>query len=264
MSRLFSQLVLWFVALGIFTPIIIVAGVSIGASKTIAFPPQEFSLHWYQMLFTDPDWLKAIGTSLLVACLAALISVTLALAINYVLWRLKTGFAKLVFALGLGPFLLPPIILALGASLFWAEIGWYGRIEATVISHGIFFVTLPLVVLARGFASLTDDVVEAAQMMGATPRQLFRTIVLPLITPYLLTGFALVFIISVNEYLIANMVSGFVVETLPIKIFNNVRYGYSPVVAAASMLFIGITVAVLLLVARSTDLLGLLGVNKDK
>ena len=72
------------------------------------------------------------------------------------------------------------------------------------------------------------------------------------------------FIISVNEYLIANMISGFVVETLPIKIFNNVRYGYSPVVAAASMLFVGITVAVLLLVARSTDLLGLLGVNTDK
>ena len=110
MSRLFSQLILWFVALGIITPIVIVAGVSIGASKTIAFPPQEFSLHWYQMLFTDSDWLKAIGTSLLVACLAALISVTLALAINYVLWRLKTGFAKLVFALGLGPFLLPPFI----------------------------------------------------------------------------------------------------------------------------------------------------------
>lgn len=101
-------------------------------------------------------------------------------------------------------------------------------------------------------------------MMGAKPRQLFQTIVLPLITPYLLTSFALVFIISVNEYLIANMISGFVVETLPIKIFNNVRYGYSPVVAAASILFIVITVAVLLLVARTTDLLGLLGVNKDK
>ena len=170
----------------------------------------------------------------------------------------------MVFALGLGPFLLPPIILALGASLFWAEVGWYGRIEATIISHGIFFVTLPLVILSRGFAAITDEVVEAARLMGATPWQLFRTIVLPLITPYLLTGFAIVAIISVNEYLIANMISGFVVETLPVKIFNNVRYGYSPVVAAASMLFIFITVGVLAMVARSIDLLALLGVTKDR
>ena len=234
MNRLTGHWVLWLIALGIITPMVVVAGVSFGASKTIVFPPQEFSLHWYQVLLSDPDWLKAIGTSLTVAFFAALISVVLALAINYVLWRLKTGFARFVFGLGLGPFLLPPIILALGASLFWAEMGWYGRIEATMISHGIFFVTLPLVILARGFANLTDDVVEAAQMMGATPSQLFRTIVLPLITPYLLTGFALVFIISVNEYLIANMISGFVVETLPIKIFNNVRYGYSPVAAGKS------------------------------
>jgi len=80
--------------------------------------------------------------------------------------------------------------------------------------------------------------------MGARPVQVFRTVVLPLIAPHVLTGFTLVAIISVNEYLIANMISGFVVETLPIKIFNNVRYGYSPVVAAASMLFEGIVEAV--------------------
>jgi len=263
-NNLIGRLVLWIIAVGIIAPIVVVAGVSVGASKTIAFPPDEFSLRWYQTLLTEPDWLRAIGTSLVVALLAAVISVSLALAINYVLWRSKSRFSKLVFSLGLGPFLLPPIILALGASLFWAEVGWYGRIEATVVSHGIFFVTLPLVILSRGFAKITDEVVEAAQLMGATTWQLFRTIVLPLIMPYLLTGFAIVAIISVNEYLIANMISGFVVETLPIKIFNNVRYGYSPVVAAASMLFIAITVGVLAVVARSIDLLALLGITQDR
>ncbi len=264
MNHLFGRLLLWLIAFGILAPIVVVAGVSIGASKTITFPPSELSLIWFKTLLSDPDWLRSIGVSLIVAVLAALISVTIALAINYVLWRLKSGFSRMVFALGLGPFLLPPIILALGASLFWAEVGWYGRIEATIISHGIFFVTLPLVILSRGFAAITDEVVEAARLMGATPWQLFRTIVLPLITPYLLTGFAIVAIISVNEYLIANMISGFVVETLPVKIFNNVRYGYSPVVAAASMLFIFITVGVLAMVARSIDLLALLGVTKDR
>lgn len=264
MKGIGARLFLFLIAIIVIAPFVIVAGVSVGASKTIAFPPNEMSLDWYSVLFTDPDWLKAIGASLLVAICAAIISVTLALMINYVLWRLKTGFAKFTFALGLGPFLLPPIILALGASLFWAEAGWYGRIEATMISHGIFLVTLPLVIIARGFANLTDDVVEAATIMGATPWKLFTTIVLPLITPYLLTGFALVAIISVNEYLIANMISGFVVETLPIKIFNNVRYGYTPVVASASMFFVAITVLVLVLVARSTDLLALLGAkSKD-
>jgi putative spermidine/putrescine transport system permease protein len=263
MRSIGARLLLWLTAIGVIAPFIVVAGVSVGKSKTISFPPEELSVTWYRILFTDPDWLKAIGASLLVAVCAALIAVTLAFVINYVLWLLKSAFSRFTFAMALGPFLLPPIILALGASLFWAEAGWYGRIEATMISHGIFLVTLPLVIIARGFANLTDDVIEAATIMGATPRQLLTSIILPLITPYLLTGFALVAIISVNEYLIANMISGFVVETLPIKIFNNVRYGYTPVVASASMLFVGITVVVLLLVARSTDLLALLGSKNE-
>jgi putative spermidine/putrescine transport system permease protein len=243
---------------------VIVLGVSVGASKNISFPPDALSVDWYAELLTEAEWLRAIGRSLFIALCAGIISTTLALAINYALWRTGSGFAKLTFALGLGPFLLPPIILALGASLFWAEVGWYGRMEATIVSHGVFFVTLPLVIIARGFAALTDEVVEAAQTMGATPAQVFKSVVLPLIAPYVLTGFTLVAIISVNEYLIANMISGFVVETLPIKIFNNVRYGYSPVVAAASMVFVALTVTGLLVLSRVTDLVALFGTEKDE
>lgn len=263
MISLRQRLLLICVAVFLCAPFVVVFGVSLGASKNIAFPPQDISLTWYQTLVADPDWLAAIGRSLGIAVVAGLIATVLALAINYVLWRTGSSFAKLTFALGLGPFLLPPIILALGASLFWAEVGIYGRIEATMISHGLFLVTLPVVIIARGFAALTDDVIEAARIMGATDGQVFRTVIIPLITPYLILGFALVSIISVNEYLIANMISGFVVETLPIKIFNNVRYGYSPVVASASMLFVAITVGVLLVLARMTDLVALLGASRE-
>ena len=255
---------LWVIAAMLIAPFVIVMGVSIGASKNISFPPDALTLAWYTELLTEPEWLLAMGRSLFIALCAGIISTTLALAVNYVLWRTGSGFAKLTFALGFGPFLLPPIILALGASLFWAEVGWYGRLEATIVSHGVFFVTLPLVIIARGFVALTDEVVEAAQTMGATPMQVFRTVVLPLITPYVLTGFTLVAIISVNEYLIANMIAGFVVETLPIKIFNNVRYGYSPVVAAASMLFVALTVTGLLILSQITDLMALFGTEKDE
>ena len=71
--------------------------------------------------------------------------------------------------------------------------------------------------------------------------------ILPIIAPYVVTSFAIVAIISVNEYLISSFISGFTVETLPIKIFNNVRYGYTPVLAAAAIGFAAVTVGVLVL-----------------
>ncbi|SCZ49187.1 putative spermidine/putrescine transport system permease protein [Epibacterium ulvae] len=248
---------------GLILPFLIVAGVSVNSASNISFPPQELSLQWYTQLLTEPDWLRPIRNSLVIAFFAGLIAVSIALAANYVLWRLKSGFGKLVFGLGLGPFMLPPIIIAMGASVFWAEMGWYGRAEATVISHGVFFVTLPLVIIARGFAALSDDVIEASRTMGATPWQTFAKVIFPLVLPYAITGYALVAIISVNEYLISYMVSGFAVETLPIRIFNNVRYGYTPVVASAAMGFALLTIGTLLVLSMFTDLLKLLGASRD-
>lgn len=263
MSTLLKRLFVTAIATGLILPFLIVAGVSISAESNISFPPQELSARWYTELLTQKDWLIPIRNSLVIAAFAGLLAVSIALAANYVLWRLKSGFGKLVFALGVGPFMLPPIIIAMGASVFWAEMGWYGRAEATVISHGVFFVTLPLVIIARGFAALSDDVIEASRTMGATPLQTFTKVIFPLVMPYVITGYALVAIISVNEYLISYMVSGFAVETLPIRIFNNVRYGYTPVVASAAMGFALLTIGVLLVLSMITDLLKLLGASPD-
>ncbi|WP_170574819.1 ABC transporter permease [Ruegeria atlantica] len=263
MTRLLKRLFITAIAVGLILPFLIVAGVSISAESNIAFPPQQLSARWYTELLTQRDWLIPIRNSLVIAAFAALLAVSIALAANYVLWRLKSGFGRLIFAIGVGPFMLPPIIIAMGASVFWAEMGWYGRAEATVISHGVFFVTLPLVIIARGFAALSDDVIEASRTMGATPLQTFTKVIFPLVLPYVITGYALVAIISVNEYLISYMVSGFAVETLPIRIFNNVRYGYTPVVASAAMGFALLTITVLLLLSTITDLLKLLGASRD-
>ena len=56
--------------------------------------------------------------------------------------------------------------------------------------------------------------------MGAEDRVIFRTVILPLITPYIVSGYAFAFVLSLNEYIVAYMTVGFTMETLPIKIFT--------------------------------------------
>src|SRR5699024_496549 len=95
--------------------------------------------------------------------------------------------------------------------------------------------------------------------MGANEWTVFRTIVLPWIRPYLISGFAFAFVLSMNEYIIAYMVAGFTVETLPIKIFNSLRYGYTPVMAAVSVTFVVLAVAIFGLIGKFGNLPRLLG-----
>jgi len=259
MSVLLNRLFLAAVALFLALPLVVVAGVSVNAKKALTFPPQGFSLGWYAEIFTDGGWRAALEASLIVASVSAALSVLVAFPLAWFLWRYHAPWARIVHALGLMPFVLPPVITALGFLGFWTSIGFYGEAWTVVVSHGIFFVTLPLVTVTLGFRAIDPTLVEAAATMGADDRTVLRTVVVPLIRPYVISGFAFAFVLSLNEYIITYMTVGFTMETLPVKIFNSLRYGYTPTMAAIAVLFVAVAALVFGLIARFGDLPKLLG-----
>lgn len=252
---------LYFTAVALFlaAPLIVVAGVSFNAKQTLTFPPVGFSLAWYGQIFADPEWRLALVHSVTLALCSAAIAVAIALPLAWFLWRRITPWATIFQVLGIAPFILPPVITALGFLTFWATVGLFGQFFTAIVSHAVFFVTLPLVTLSLGFASIDRALVEAAATMGANERIVLNTVVLPLILPYLISGYAFAFVLSLNEYIVAYMTIGFTTETLPIKIFNALRYGYTPTMASVSVFFVVLAAAVFGLIARFGDIRKLLG-----
>ncbi|MBB6181747.1 ABC transporter permease [Pseudorhizobium flavum] len=251
----------FFLAVGLFLalPLIVVAGVSINEKQTLAFPPQGFSLSWYGEIFANDEWRSALLASLTLAATSAALALLVALPLAWFLWRRVAPWANIFQLLGVAPFTLPPVITALGLLTFWATSGFYGQPWTAVISHAIFFVTLPLVTLSLGFSAIDRSLVEAAATMGADDRAIFRTVIFPLILPYMVSGYAFAFVLSLNEYIVAYMTVGFTMETLPIKIFNALRYGYTPTMASVTVFFLAIAALVFGAIARFGDLPKLLG-----
>nr|CAD6595796.1 ABC transporter permease [Rhizobium sp. TCK] len=251
----------FFLAVGLFLalPLIVVAGVSINEKQTLAFPPQGFSLSWYGEIFANDEWRSALLASLTLAATSAALALLVALPLAWFLWRRVAPWANIFQLLGVAPFTLPPVITALGLLTFWATSGFYGQPWTAVISHAIFFVTLPLVTLSLGFSAIDRSLVEAAATMGADGRTIFRTVIFPLILPYMVSGYAFAFVLSLNEYIVAYMTVGFTMETLPIKIFNALRYGYTPTMASVTVFFLAIAALVFGAIARFGDLPKLLG-----
>jgi putative spermidine/putrescine transport system permease protein len=264
MNRFLRNAFMALVLAVLLAPLVVVAGVSLNEKKELLFPPRGFSLSWYVELLTQADWLNAVRNSLIIAVGSALLAVSIAFPLAYFLWRYRVFYARILFGLGVAPFMLPPVITALGFLLFWVNAGLYGQMIATLISHAIFFVTLPLVTISLGLESIDRQIVEASITMGASDRTVFRTIVLPMVRPYLISGYAFAFVLSLNEYIVAYMVAGFTVETLPIKIFNSLRYGYTPVMAAVAVVFVVVAMIVFGLIARFGDLPKLLGAWSSK
>jgi putative spermidine/putrescine transport system permease protein len=264
MSTTLRNLLMAAVLALLLAPLVIVAGVSVNEKKELLFPPRGFSLAWYGELLSQADWLNAVKNSLIIAVLSAALAVSIAFPLAYFLWRHRVWYAQVLFGLGVAPFMLPPVITALGFLLFWVNVGLYGNMIATLISHAIFFVTLPLVTISLGLESIDRQIIEASTTMGADSRTVFRTVVLPMVRPYLISGYAFAFVLSLNEYIVAYMVAGFTVETLPIKIFNSLRYGYTPVMAAVAVVFVLVAILVFGLIARFGDLPKLLGAWSSK
>jgi len=264
MSTTLRNLLMAAVLALLLAPLVVVAGVSVNEKKELLFPPRGFSLAWYGELLSQADWLNAVKNSLIIAVLSAALAVSIAFPLAYFLWRHRVWYAQVLFGLGVAPFMLPPVITALGFLLFWVNVGLYGNMIATLISHAIFFVTLPLVTISLGLESIDRQIIEASTTMGADSRTVFRTVVLPMVRPYLISGYAFAFVLSLNEYIVAYMVAGFTVETLPIKIFNSLRYGYTPVMAAVAVVFVLVAILVFGLIARFGDLPKLLGAWSSK
>jgi putative spermidine/putrescine transport system permease protein len=259
--RVFRAVIVTVVVAFLVAPLLVIVVGSVNPSRYLQFPPEGFSLSWYGELFSDPAWLRSIRYSFTIAAFSAALAVLIALPLAYVLRTYRIRLTPLLYTLGILPFMLPPIISALGMQVFWLSTGHVGKIENVIIAHAVFFSTLPLVSISLAMETMDRALPEAAQTLGADRRATFRTITFPLLVPSIITGYAAAFVLSLNEYLIAFLVAGFSVETLPVKIVNGLRYGFSPTIAAVAVVFILIAATTFTLFAIFGNLLRFLGAD---
>ncbi|MFT4465582.1 MAG: ABC transporter permease [Sodalis sp. (in: enterobacteria)] len=145
----------------------------------------------------------ALTTSLGIAVAAAV-----AFPVAWAGWRRPSWLTRLLQACGSLPIMLPQVVLALVFMVFWSKLGLAGHVASTVISHAVVFAAIPLAFISLGFRSVDRQLVEAATTLGATGSDVLRTVVLPIVMPYVCSGFVFVFVSSLNEYIFSGGISG--------------------------------------------------------
>jgi putative spermidine/putrescine transport system permease protein len=240
-SRLYVAAGMFFIA----APLAIIIAVSVTPEQFLTFPPGGFSMQWYVEFFTNPSWLIALINSLGIAAAAALLSTTIGGTLAFALDRYGYRWNTVFGTFGVLPILVPPVIIGVAFLVFFLELGFAGTRSSIIIAHGIFYAPFPFILISQGLDELDRTYEEAAMNLGAAPIRTIRTITYPLLRANVVSGALFAFILSLNEYIIAWLLSLFLVDTIPIRIFNSLRYGYSPTIAAASVVFIALTVVVM-------------------
>ena len=162
---------------------------------------------------TAPRVRAALELSFGAAAIAAVINTVFGLIVAWVLVRYRFPFKRLIDALVDLPFALPTAVAGIALATLYSPKGWVGAPLMSVLGLKIAytplgvvvaltFIGLPFVVrtLQPVLADLGLEAEEAAATLGATRFQTFRRVVLPALSPALLTGAALAFARAVGEY----------------------------------------------------------------
>ena len=192
----------------------------------------------------------SFGASLAAACINAVFGLMLAWA----LVRYSFPGKKLVDALVDLPFALPTAVAGIALTALYARNGWLGQylepwgIKVAFTPLGVLvalvFIGLPFVVrtVQPILEDLDTELEEAAASLGARRRQTFWLVVLPVIFPALLTGFALAFARAVGEYGSVIFIAGnlpMVSEITPLMIITKLeQYEYAGATAIATVMLV--------------------------
>jgi spermidine/putrescine transport system permease protein len=182
-----------------------------------------------------------------------LIATPLGVALALGLARWRGPVARGSNLLMLVPLSTPEIVM--GAMLFLVFDNLYTSIPlgrpAMLLGHVTFSVSYVVVVVRGRLLTIGRDLEEAAQDLGATPLQALRTIVLPLLGPAIFASLMIVFATSIDDFVISAFLSADASsETVPIKIYSNVRGSPTPALnALAAAMLAGTAVALVLAVA---------------
>ena len=225
------------------------------------------ALSWGDALriVASPRALASYRLSLGASLLAAAANVVFGVLVAWVLARYRFPGRSLVDALVDLPFALPTAVSGIALTAVYARSGWIGRwlaplgVDAAFTPLGVTialtFIGLPFVIrtVQPVLEDLDAELEEAAAVLGAGRWQTFRHVLLPILLPAALTGFALAFARALGEYGSVVFISGNMplrTEIAPLLIMTRLEQYDSAGAAAIAVVLLGASFAMLVAVNR--------------
>ncbi len=221
----------------LYLPIIILVVFSFNEG-TFAYSWHGFSLRWYHALYESVEVWNALYTSLVVAF--STVALSLVLGVLFVFYSAHSTLAKFSI-LFYGTLAAPEIVVAVGLLSLFSFLQVPLGMIPLIAGHTLLGLGYVIPMVHTRFSELEPQLMEASLDLGATKVQTFFRIILPLLFPALLASGLLVFIISLDDFLISFFCSGASSLTLPMYIFSVLRTGATPLVNALATLLLCIS-----------------------
>lgn len=229
-------------------PTLVIVPMSFTEARILSFPPEGFSLQWYERMLTDRQWSTGMVNSFQVAALTTILATILGTLAALALTRGRFPGRSAVNAVLLTPLIVPVVIIAIGMFSLFVQWRLSGSLVGLVLAHTALALPFVVVNVAAVLRTMDRNLELAAANLGADPRQSFLRITLPIILPGVLAGAIFAFITSWDEVVIAIFMTSARFRTLPVEMWEQVRQVVDPTVAAVATTLLLVTTVLLLVV----------------
>lgn len=225
----------------LYLPIVLVVIYSFNESKLTAMWT-GFSLKWYMELFRDDAIFEALRNSLVLATSSSLGAAVIGTLGAYGFTKVQTRSRGAVEFLTMLPIMMPEIILGMVFMVFFSLLGLTFGMTTLILAHTTFCIPYVYMLVKARLVGMDRSLAEAARDLGAGEVRVFFDITLPLLAPSILAGMLLSFAMSFDDVIISIFVTGVNVNTLPIKIYTQIKTGVTPEINALCTLILAATI----------------------
>ncbi len=236
----FSYLFMGLVLVIMYLPILLLVIYSFNESK-ISSVWGGFSLKWYRDLFRDEDMFEALWNSIVLGVSSSLCAGVLGTLGALGMSKIRCKANSFMEYMATLPIMIPEIILGMVFLAFFSLLGLPFGMTTLILGHTAFCVPYIFMLVKARLVGMDPSLAEAARDLGASEPRVFWDITLPLLLPAIASGMVLSFAMSFDDVIISLFVTGVNVNTLPIRVYTQIKTGVTPEINALCTLMLGAT-----------------------
>ena len=241
-NRLFGKILMGLLIVFFYAPIIYMIVFSFNEGKSLTHF-SGFSLKWYQHMLESRDMMESLYTTFSIAILSTLVSTVVGTITAIGLSKSKKVVRDVVEQVNNLPIMNPEIVTAIGFMLlfitFRAEKGYV----TMLLAHIAFCIPYVILSVMPKVRSLDPNLADAAMDLGATPMQALFKVIVPQITPGIVSGALIAFTMSVDDFIISYFVTGQGVKNLSIMVYTMSKRVNPSINAVSTLVVVIITIA---------------------
>lgn len=231
----------------LYCPIVILPIFAFNNSTAVAFPLQGFTTEWFQNVWNDSQLAVAVKNSLIVAGSTAFFSTLLGILAARASTRYRFPAMGSIMGLIMLPMVLPEMIMAMALLVVLLSLGIQLSLFTIILGDVLICTPFAVAILTSAFQSLDKSLEEAAYDLGEGPVSTFMLVILPLVTPGIISALLICFTISIDEFIVANFL-GSGEKLLSTYIFGQLRFPKNvPNIMALGTILVGVSIALLTL-----------------